>query len=69
MFREMVIKKLLKLIENPTGKVRANTAPQGSSIISLFAWSYLAYKSLLISQRIVFFSHTKPANSTFSHCL
>jgi len=50
MFREMVIKKLLKLIENPTGKVRANTAPQGSSIISLFAWSYLAYKPWLISQ-------------------
>jgi len=29
----------------------------------------LAYKSWLISQRTVFFSHTKPANSTFSHGL
>jgi len=27
----------------------------------------LAYKPLFISQRTLFFSHTKPANSTFSH--
>ena len=35
----------------------------------LFAWSYLAYKPWLIRQRTVFFSHTKLANSTFSHGL
>ena len=43
--------------------------PKGEQTISLFARSYLAYKPWLISQRIVFFSHTKPANSIFSHDL
>ena len=36
---------------------------------SLFVWSYLTYKPWLISQRTIFFSHTKPANGTFSHGL
>ena len=38
--------------------------------ISLFACSYLTYKPWLISQRTIFFSHTKSANrSTFNHGL
>jgi len=36
-------------------------------IYSRFVLWYLAYK--LISQRIVFFSHTKPAKSIFNHDL
>ena len=38
-------------------------------IIVMFVWAYLAYKLYFFSQRIVFFSHTKSANSTFSHSL
>ena len=40
-----------------------------SSTNSMFACSYPAYKPWLISQRTIFFSHTKPANGTFSHGL
>ena len=39
------------------------------SIIVLFVWPCLTYKSYFFSQRIIFFSHTKSANSTFSHGL
>ena len=51
---------------NRVAKGPYSTSPPPSS---LFAWSYLAYKSWLLCQRIIFFSHTKPANSTFSHSL
>jgi len=37
--------------------------------IALFVWVCLAYKPYFFSQRTIFFSHTKSANSTFSHGL
>ena len=40
-----------------------------SGAIALFAWACLTYKPYFFSQRTVFFSHTKSANSTFSHDL
>ena len=36
---------------------------------ALFVWACLAYKSYFFNHRIIFFSHTKPVNSTFSHDL
>ena len=35
----------------------------------MFVWAYLVYKPYFFNQRILFFSHTKSANSTFSHDL
>ena len=35
----------------------------------LFTWTCLAYKPYFFSQRIIFFSHTKSVNNTFSHGL
>jgi len=37
--------------------------------LPLFVWACLAYKPYFFSQRTIFFSHTKSANSTFSHGL
>ena len=37
--------------------------------IVLFVWACLTYKPYFFSQRTLFFSHTKSANSTFSHDL
>jgi len=36
---------------------------------ALLVWACLAYKPYFFSQQIIFFSHTKSANSTFSHDL
>ena len=42
---------------------------RSGNIFTIFAWAYLTYKSYFFSQRTIFFSHTKSANSTFSHDL
>ena len=53
----------------PSIGIKQPNAIETNLIFTLFVWACLAYKPYFFSQRTIFFSHTKSANSTFSYGL